>query len=505
MSRSRFIKFLTVCAVIFVWAPGVELQAQKHDNVWVFGYHYFPGFVPGLDFYYTPPDTIGINSPLDFFGTTTSISNTQGDLKLYTNGTAVCNFNNDTLPGSFHFNYEPTLYGLVNDPIHPEQSVIMLPDPGNPDYFTLFHMCGKLWNNNQNYQPVRLGWSRVNMNGQGGQGYMFQKDSTVFSDTLLFQAMQAVKHGNGRDWWVVNHKWQSDKFYISLLTPDGVDTVIQTATGPVIDPVGNYSSQTCFSTDGSKFIMTRSDSNEVYIFDFDRCSGSMQFQETINFPIGSTMPLVTGCSVSPDGHYLYINTYLDLYQYDLTAAVIGATQVLIDSWDGTGSFNPYYFMKHRLAPDGKIYVFTPSSFFLHVINDPNQPGVLCNFNQHAQQLKAYHAGRVPDFPNYRLGSLTGSVCDSLTGIFEPVVFTTELHAYPNPASSTITFSFDPDGGAKSLLEITDIAGRLIRSVTIAEFSTRYSADLSGMQSGVYLATVKSGILMGRVRFVISEQ
>ena len=42
----------------------------------------------------------------------------------------------------------------------------------------------------------------------------------------------------------------------------------------------------------------------------------------------------TGCSISPNNRYLYINDYYQLYQYDLWAADIPASRVLIGDYDG---------------------------------------------------------------------------------------------------------------------------------------------------------------------------
>ncbi|MBK8416983.1 MAG: hypothetical protein IPL22_22190 [Bacteroidetes bacterium] len=57
----KFLLLILTCSSLVV-------HSQKTDNVWLLGYHYYPSFVPALDFYYNSPDTIAWNSPIEFFG-----------------------------------------------------------------------------------------------------------------------------------------------------------------------------------------------------------------------------------------------------------------------------------------------------------------------------------------------------------------------------------------------------------------------------------------------------
>jgi PKD repeat protein len=68
-----------------------------------------------------------------------------------------------------------------------------------------------------------------------------------------------------------------------------------------------------------------------------------------------------------------------------------------------------------LAPDGKIYVSSASGSnrLLSRIESPNLQGVDCNVNQHGIALPTSYIRTMPNFPNYRLGPLDGSPCDTL--------------------------------------------------------------------------------------------
>ncbi len=67
------------------------------------------------------------------------------------------------------------------------------------------------------------------------------------------------------------------------------------------------------------------------------------------------------------------------------------------------------------APDGRIYVVpgAASSRFLHVIERPDLPAEDCRLVQHKIDLKKSNARSAPNIPNFRLGPLDGSPCDTL--------------------------------------------------------------------------------------------
>ena len=50
---------------------------------------------------------------------------------------------------------------------------------------------------------------------------------------------------------------------------------------------------------------------------------------------------------------------------------------------------------------------------MHVINTPNQPGLASHLAQHSINLPNLNDKSIPNFPNYRLGPLDGSPCDTL--------------------------------------------------------------------------------------------
>ncbi|MCS7036399.1 MAG: PKD domain-containing protein [Saprospiraceae bacterium] len=119
-------------------------------------------------------------------------------------------------------------------------------------------------------------------------------------------------------------------------------------------------------------------------------------------------------AISPNSRYLYHNRYDTAFQYDLWAADIPASRKVVAVYDGFTDPFPVTFYIMQLAPDGKIYSSaTNGARYLHVIHRPDEEGLGCQYQQHGIQLYKYNDFSVPNFPNYRLGPLDGSPCDTL--------------------------------------------------------------------------------------------
>jgi hypothetical protein len=68
-------------------------------------------------------------------------------------------------------------------------------------------------------------------------------------------------------------------------------------------------------------------------------------------------------------------------------------------------------MQH--GPDGKIYIWAGDTHYMHVIEFPDRKGIDCTVRQRAIELPSEVFGANIYYPNYRLGPIDGSICDSL--------------------------------------------------------------------------------------------
>ncbi|HLF65857.1 MAG TPA: PKD domain-containing protein [Saprospiraceae bacterium] len=149
------------------------------------------------------------------------------------------------------------------------------------------------------------------------------------------------------------------------------------------------------------------------MYDFNRCTGLLSNERWWHIPLYG----IAGISISPNGRYLYATDVYYLWQYDLYADDIEASRMTVAEWDGYVEPNWFetYFGMMAPAPDGRIYIIPPTggSMVMHVIDRPNERGEACRVMQHHIKLPTWNARTLPNFPNFRLGPLDGSFCDTL--------------------------------------------------------------------------------------------
>jgi PKD repeat protein len=95
---------------------------------------------------------------------------------------------------------------------------------------------------------------------------------------------------------------------------------------------------------------------------------------------------------------------------------------------------PTYFSA-QLAPDQRIYISATNGIqYLHVIDNPDKAGADCGFREKGLKLPTYNQSSMPNFPNYRLGPLDGSPCDTLGLDNRPVAWYRYTQDTLNPLS-----------------------------------------------------------------------
>ena len=435
-----------------------------------------------LDFNQSPPDTSSFIIPLDFTAIA-MISDSTGQLLFYTNACQIINKNHALMengdsinPGFYHDVYCEYGYPL-------SQGVLVLPMPNKDDQYMLLH-----FRKEDTGEMKNLMYSTINMSGAGGLGTVEKKNEPIITD-YLGDMLTAVRHGNGRDWWIVAPKTGAESGYIFLLSPEGL-------SGPWLRDIGFYwddngaNGQAVFSPDGTRYArMNRK--NGLHLSRFDRCSGEFSAPLKITFPDDTITS--SGAAFSPNSRYLYVSASKKVYQFDTQAANIAASKQTVAVYDGYESPFGTRFFQQMLAPDGKIYITTPSSNnVLHVIHQPDEPGTACDFEQHGLILPTLHAFMAPNFPHFRLYDKAGSPCDTL-GIDAPTVAAPEppadkragLQVAPNPAAWQVTLSYP--GDITGTWRITAASGQVVRSGNWS--GTQTLVSVRELASGVYFATL----------------
>ncbi len=456
--------------------------AQNRNSVWCFGDSAL------IDFGDTSNVIIG-SCGLDTRGSCVSISNETGDLLFYANTragfgtftTVVFNItgnlmqNGDLIMGEGWYN-----------------ELVILPNPADDSTYYLFSLgVAGIYG---------LYYSIIDMRLNNGLGSVMSKNNLLQSFPMV-DCLNAVKHGNGRDWWIIFRQDPqfnpSDEFLTYLITPNGISNYTSQNIGGYI-----YSNNgdIVFSPSGNKFL-SMNPAGLVEILNFDRCSGIITLDNHIedNVLTPPSHNLWHG-AFSSDESKLYItasDTITYLYQYDLNAPNISASK------DAGGGL--------KLAPDNNIYlalgyyngmqfpypypdsVFNMYNMNLSIINSPDSLGTACDFQPYSFYLggKRTYLG-LPNNPDYELGSLVGSSCDSLTSISEkPFVSDPELLIYYASDWQTAFINANKLKGTKYLLEVFDLHGKSIfrESGKISPPYFTKNLNCSGFAKGMYVVNL----------------
>ena len=396
---------------LFLSAQSNPVGPARFDNNWLNGYSdqpvdtMFGGSTMNFDTY--PPKVVREHRRMDFYVTNSSFSDQNGKLLAYSNGNYIANALNDTMLNGAGINPDYTIY---QDVLY--QGVVFLPQPGNDSIIYLFHEQLTSTPSTVNTATVFLAqYTLINVWGESGLGKVIKKNIPLLQDTLCFGKITATKHANGRDWWIIIPKYDQPTYFTYLLTPYGIDTFLPQTIG---NPTFSNEGQATFSPDGTKYVRLNNLGFEygawMDILDFDRCTGKLSNYRGFYKSVGGS----AGVSISPNSRYLYFSRGITVHQYDLWADDVEALEKLVATYDGFANPLPTNFWMSQLAPDGKIYVGSNSSVKnYHIIHHPDQPGLACNFEQHAIDLPTIASRSIPTFPYYRLGPLDGSACDTL--------------------------------------------------------------------------------------------
>jgi hypothetical protein len=457
-------------------------QAQ-YDRYWLMGYDCCTPNSGGMnwDFAGGSPVISYVQRYMNFNTTNGTISDQNGNLLFYSNGIYVANSLDDTMQNGSGLNPGYLTTSRYDNGLSIPQGNIVIPFPGDSTKYYLFHETAE--HPQSVYLTFQLLYSVIDMTLDSGKGGVVQKNTVLLDDTLIIGRLTAVKHANGRDWWLMSHKWNSGRIYKFLITPYGIQ-------GPFIQNIFtirlNYAGQMLFSPQGDKFAYYDPE-GDLDVWDFDRCSGNFSNRRFVTIVDSSA---AGGAAFSATGKYLYVSSMSYVYQFDVNDIL--NTQTTVAVYDGFLSLGlACNFFLAALAPDGKIYINSGNgSNDIHVINNPDSAGAACDFCQHCIHLPAANAFTMPNYPNYYLGPLTGTACDSLsTAIFPVKVPLDAFNIFPNPASEIfyLTLASEKVSDAK----VCNSMGQF-QSVEVVSVNENYlSFNTVFLVPGVYFVSFQS--------------
>jgi hypothetical protein len=489
-----FMKKILIILMLFVFSG--SCIAQKRNAVWCFGDS------AGIDF-----SNLGLpqvfSSSLDTRGSCASIADTSGQLLFYaeTNGNLSSN--------------STQVYSSIGQKMQNGDSILgqlwyhellILPFPGNDSLYYLFSIGVS--------SIYGLKYCVIDMKANGGLGEVIQKNIQLQSLPMV-DCLTAVKHGNGRDWWLIFRRWDwiqldpNNEFHSYLISPAGISNYNVQMIG---ETHMSNQGELIFSPNGEK-VLNIDGVDLIELFDFNRCTGVIS-NPTLIHPAGNFMNYngTWSSAFSPNGNVLYVSTSKDtnhVYQLDLTAANIYGTRINLDTF----YVPPVQPGSLKLAPDGKIYLscayydgisfnypynsneYDTVNMYLSVINYPDSLGAACNYEPFSFYLggkRTYYG--LPNNPDYDLPALAGSPCDTLVGVIEAQeISQANIHVFYHTTWEKAFINASNLKGKTGKLLVYDMQGKVVHSEPLRIQNGYYTRDLSftGYAKGMYLFSIQT--------------
>jgi hypothetical protein len=474
MIRPRRFHGLPGAALALLFAvASVHAQSSLHGSQWIFGKEAWVDFSAG-----TP--VVRRASGMTSYEANTTFSDSLGRLIWFSDGYAV-----------YDREFVEMSNGRFLDTITDQnftnaQGVLALPDPGHENRSYALFIAG-------DYAIID---HRLNggLGGVVGPPYLRNWHAPA-SPRGVTEKLTAVRHANGRDWWVLTliaDGWpdtpRAPKLGVALLDPSGIRPIHEADLGLPKTGVPQWIfGELGVSPSGSKLIFSGVGNAGIRLFGFDRCSGlpgSALDSLMLDYPAYCF-------EFSPNEEVIYLGLGNELYQWNLNPGQFDTSLYLI------GTVPPTYNIAGlKLGPDDHVYVGSGSIYTIEhplfvetvfnksisTIEMPNIPGFGCGFNPAALPLDSVlMTWGLTDHANYALGALEGSPCDTLSGGSTVVGAPSPEAApvlYPNPTRQEWRLSGLRDGAYEYALY--DALGReLLRGTWTVSGPHRIpAADLS---------------------------
>ena len=475
-----------VCIFINMIVISNHCNAQnKLGSTWIVG-----DFGYQINFNTTPPthDTIMYNTI--FFRGHSCISDSNGQLLLMSDGLNVYDKTGTYIDGGDSLG-SPAYYNFMHGYNDYAQGSILLPMDSSI-YYLVTPSCNdtnltNVWQNGgSNKGPDNLLlYNVIDMKANAGAGKVIRRMVPALENKELSKTqMMACKHGNGKDWWVLKKAGDSNNVYSFLFTQD---SVYYKGIQRFNFPFKGYSDvfgQLKFNTQGTQMATTCTQSADLFVADFDRCTGLISNQKIFispTIPIGDDVN--AGLAYSPNGRFLYISKLASVFQLDLQDNNMATAWYQVCGMDTDINYFCSY-TSLELAPDNKIYFGHQDGTCkqMSTIDNPDIKGNGCNFCRKCLRSTSMNGvlGSPPNMPNY---NLSGNGCWPLQN--ENVKENeNDWSVYPNPANTKFRIECKNPNSKK---ELYNSVGQLIFSTYNNEVDvSRYSKGVYYLKCGRYI-------------------
>ncbi len=498
-------------------------QNTKADYAWMMGYGFMVDSTNSwkFDFNNNQMQYSLKYKLLNSFYSTANICDKNGKIAFQTNACKIADIQNQVIVGGDTINNSPAYVSICNSNNGglPIQGQVILPSMTDDTSYFMFHSRMNYYFDARvgSYGVDRLLLSKIVKDSERYK--VVFKDSIILDykrDSILIDGnLTACRHGNGRDWWVVVPKLFEKDYYTILFTPNGFEKQLNKNIGINRTLSESGSGMSVFSPDGRKYIEYNADS-DVQIFDFDRCTGQLSNFRHIEIHDYADIYKFTGCAISSNSRFLYLTSIGHIYQYDLESNSLLNSKytfeldtTFVDYYQGVGLRSS--FLSCQLGYDGKIYISNLGSRkYMHVIEHPDLKGTACELRQNAITLPVYISWAIPFFPNYRLGALTSSPCDTLgSTATHDISPQGRLKIYPNPAHDFLKVDMTLDDYEEletCQLRIRDIIGRVHQTYPLSNYASVKEVSVANLVNGLYFVELvdKQGLVLAKNKIIVSR-
>ena len=482
-------------------------MAQMHDANWVFTEMSTEDSVCILNFDGSSSSFQLFESPLTA-SSSASYSNSVGLLKGFSNGVQMYNSNfilmenGDSLGYSADWDSIPVYY--TGGEFYSGE---FLPWPGQADNKAVY-LHYVVYYFTSSYRHKELWYTIVDLDANDGKGKVVEKNVVLSDDVYHFTCIQ---HGNGKDWWIISMKEDLIEFDIFLLSESGIKHINnKTFSLPVF--YSNYNRSPLISSQRGDWIYRQFNHEPGYLFQFDRCTGEIQYKTEIGIPDTILVPNSFGMSLpisSPNGQFIYSNFYDQVIVKGKKISRPRLMQANLEVTDPSFQFltqedltdDVIFFPEH--SSNGEIfyiYIREDTIYSLITIHRPDDPLDECGLEIPGKEFPpGFRTPSTPRFPNYRLGPLVGSECDTVTtSVAVPEMGKTyDLTLTPNPSSGPVDMEITlPEyQGHNVVCDVIDGLGKIVCTHSFPPFSYRQTLDISAFAPGLFVVQL---IVDGRV-------
>ena len=441
-----------------------------------------------------------------------AMSDPEGKLLFYTNGNVIASAKtHKVMPNGKGLN-EGSWYSdfpdLTANKPYQYYKYAVVPDKRQPGVYYQIHSLLGDWT--KNISPVLI--TKIDMNLKGGAGDVVYKNKVLYTDSVA-SPIDVIQHGNGVDWWIVLHNIDGSAYHTLLLERDSI-VQVQVQEVPTFDVQKSWADTVrlgfypiAVSTQGDRIIDCYT-STIHRLFHFDRCSGLLEYQDTFQTEVYTYITVdgkqrqgpVLGFTFSPNDRFVYASSVIGYMQWDLEASSISASRCQLSGppFDVVDNYsvdkNPGLFILQQ-GPDGKIYSIF--EYTHHIIHQPDEKGAAADMCLASDQDPPscfgvpYMLGN-PHLPNYRLGPLAGSGCDTITSTVTPEVPHATLTVRPNPVRGPVEVEVTLPNYQNEQMELVlyDALGRPVHQHRLPAYAYIHRFDTSHLAPGVYLLQLR---------------